>query len=296
VALLLTTVEIFLNRLVVLGLTLIGVACLCCCAGAADLKVTLDAPALGASSDTVTALDEPSTNAAKTANKTPTKKADPPKTSEVKVGRVAKVLADTAQIHRSCSSKSRVYCRVKTGTPLAVIKEAGDWCGVLMVNGTVGWVKSSFLGFTDYDLVAPESELKRGQTASRGGMPFRGELVDSSIIREAMSYRGVPYVYGGVDPYSGMDCSAFVRSVFRKYGMELPRTAREQALVGADVRPDDLKPGDRLYFACRNPYIDHCGIYAGNGYFIHCSAGRGGVGFDNLASDFFWKSLAAIKR
>ena len=111
-----------------------------------------------------------------------------------------------------------------------------------------------------------------------------------------MQYAGVPYVYGGTSTTSGMDCSAFVRSVFGQYGVNLPRTARAQAQVGASVPFDQLQPGDRLYFACKNPYPDHCGIYAGNGYFIHCSARKGGVAIDSLATDFFARSLVTARR
>ena len=285
-----------MNRFLILCLTITGMSWLACAASCVELKVTLDAPELGSSRSTVTDSQKSAQSAPKPPAPSAAAKSDPPKSAEVKVGRVANVTAGLAQIHDSRSSTSRVYCRAKAGTPLAVVREMGEWSGVLMANGAVGWVKTSFLAFTDYDLVAPETALNRGSSYSRGGMPFRGESVDSDIIREAMRYRGVTYVYGGVDPNGGMDCSAFVRSVFRTFGVNLPRTAREQAQVGVSVKPDDLKPGDRLYFSCKNPYIDHCGIYAGNGYFIHCSSGRNGVGFDSLAEDFYWKTLAAIKR
>ena len=95
---------------------------------------------------------------------------------------------------------------------------------------------------------------------------------------------------------SGMDCSAFVRMVFGQHGFSLPRTAREQAGVGQTVTVDQLQPGDRLYFSCKNPYIDHCGIYAGGGYFVHCSSSRGGVAVDSLSSSFYWRNLVIAKR
>jgi len=87
-----------------------------------------------------------------------------------------------------------------------------------------------------------------------------------------------------------------VRTVFGRLGVTLPRTAREQAGVGQTVAFDQLQPGDRLYFSCKNPYVDHCGIYAGGGYFVHCSSSRGGVAVDSLAADFYWRSLITAKR
>ena len=59
---------------------------------------------------------------------------------------------------------------------------------------------------------------------------------------------------------------------------------------------DQLRPGDRLYFSCKYSYVDHCGIYAGNGYFIHSSVSRKGVGVDSLSSDYYWRSLVTARR
>lgn len=226
-------------------------------------------------------------------------KATPPPTSSsatVKIGRVGLVSAPTALIYRSKSSSSRVYARVKAETPLAVTREDDSrWLGVYMVNGATGWISRSSVKLIGYDLMAKKSDVDRATATSRGAIGSR-DLPESDIIRTAMQYAGVPYVYGGTSPTTGMDCSAFVRSVFGKYGVNLPRTARSQAQVGASVSYDQLQPGDRLYFACKNPYPDHCGIYAGNGYFIHCSSSRKGIAVDALASDFFSRSLVAARR
>lgn len=218
------------------------------------------------------------------------------KKATVKVGRVGLVTAASASIYQSKSSSSRLYANVKAETPLAIVREEDQWLGVLMANGATGWIKTDFVKFIGYDLVSKKSEPSRGAEPSRGMPTNRSGVADSDIIRTAMQYAGVPYVYGGTSPTAGMDCSAFVRSVFSQYGVRLPRTAREQSRVGVDVPGDQLQPGDRLYFACKNPYPDHCGIYAGNGYFVHCSASKKGVAIDSLGKDFFSRSLVAIKR
>ena len=245
-----------------------------------SLTLSLDAPA----------LDESSATSQRPAGK------ETPTQTPVIVGRVGKVKVSTAFIYKSRSAASRRYCTLKTGAPLAVVKEKGQWYGVLMTNGAVGWIPRKNVEMTNYKLVRPKPQLKRTSLTSRGGHSTRDLTGGSEVVRTALTYSNVRYVYGGTNPAVGMDCSAFVRTVFARHGISLPRTSREQARVGTRVPPDQLQPGDRLYFACHNPYIDHCGIYAGNGLFVHCSSSRGGVGIDSLASDFYWRSLVTVRR
>jgi cell wall-associated NlpC family hydrolase len=91
--------------------------------------------------------------------------------------------------------------------------------------------------------------------------------VVDSIIAQAISYLGVPYVYGGTDE-SGFDCSGLAYRVFNDNGIELPRTVTAIGEMGVAVSRDSLKPGDLLIF--HNP--THTGIYIGDGEFIHCSS------------------------
>lgn len=244
------------------------------------------------------ALDEPQLEQSVTAPKpdTPRSPTAPARASETTIGRVGIVKLPKAGIYRSKSGTSSRYFTAKSDTPLAIVRQEGDWYGVLMSNGATGWISRDAVKLTEFEVVADKQPVSRGSGPSRAGTLDRAGETGSSIIRTAMGYSGSPYLYGGTDPATGIDCSAFVRLVFARHGVNLPRTAREQAQVGTPVPFDKLEPGDRLYFCCKNSYIDHCGIYAGNGYFIHSSASRGGVGFDSLASDFYWRSLIVARR
>lgn len=84
----------------------------------------------------------------------------------------------------------------------------------------------------------------------------------SGIVSTAFNYLGTPYVWGGTSP-RGFDCSGFTQYVFRKKGIYLPRTSREQARVGERVSRSNLRPGDLVCFP------GHVGIYIGNDQFIH---------------------------
>lgn len=241
-------------------------------------------------------LETPSLGGASTSRQSSASKPPPSNNATVKIGRVGLVAVPLASINQYKSHSSRLYARVKAETPLAVVREEGQWLGVLMVNGATGWIPASSVKLIGYDLVAKKPDTNRSTVLSRGTPTSRNAYGDSDIIRTAMQYAGVPYVYGGTSPSTGMDCSAFLRSVFAQYGVNLPRTAREQAQVGESVPFDQLQPGDRLYFACKNPYPDHCGVYAGGGYFVHCSSRKRGVAVDSLSDAFFARSLVAARR
>lgn len=98
-----------------------------------------------------------------------------------------------------------------------------------------------------------------------------------SIVALARSQVGRRYLFGGTDPVRGFDCSGFTRYLMRALGVQIPRTAAEQAEAGREVPRDasSLRPGDLLTFG-RNGRVTHVGVYIGDGKYIHAStvAGR----------------------
>lgn len=83
-----------------------------------------------------------------------------------------------------------------------------------------------------------------------------------SVIGLAESLIGVPYKYGGCTP-EGFDCSGFVNYVFSSFGMELPRSTPELAMIGTEVPLDSCRKGDIILFAGsdkRKRPIGHAGI------------------------------------
>ncbi|MHB1645615.1 MAG: C40 family peptidase [bacterium] len=114
------------------------------------------------------------------------------------------------------------------------------------------------------------------------------------IVKVAFRYLGVPYVWGGTTR-SGMDCSGFVQHVFKKLGITIPRTAREQSRLGKYVPKNKLKPGMLLFFRTYAPYISHVGIYIGHGKFIQANSGAGKITVNSLSNEYFKRTYAFAK-
>lgn len=95
------------------------------------------------------------------------------------------------------------------------------------------------------------------------------------IIAVARAQMGTPYRYGGMG-HGGFDCSGFVCYVYRNaLGKKLPRTAAAQSTYVTMCGQSQLSPGDLLFFdTSGRGSVNHCGIYLGNGKFIHASSGR----------------------
>ena len=88
----------------------------------------------------------------------------------------------------------------------------------------------------------------------------------NSVVSSAEKYLGVPYVFGGTNPATGLDCSGLVQRAFADLGTKLPRLAADQAKVGQAVPSlAQAQPGDLLAFG--QP-VDHIAIYVGDGKMI----------------------------
>lgn len=98
-----------------------------------------------------------------------------------------------------------------------------------------------------------------------------GTASETAVVTEAGKYLGVPYLWGGTDPAKGLDCSGLVQLVYGNLGIDLPRTASQQATSGTAVASlAAARPGDLVFFdhSSARAGIDHVGIYVGNGKMI----------------------------
>lgn len=110
--------------------------------------------------------------------------------------------------------------------------------------------------------------------------------VGDKIVKSAKKYVGkLKYVWGGTSLTSGADCSGFVQQIFKKYGINLPRTSREQWANTSGKKitnKKDLKKGDLVFFDHGSGAIKHVGVYAGNGKMIDAAGKKYGVKYTDI--------------
>jgi len=134
-------------------------------------------------------------------------------------------------------------------------------------NGYVGWINNN-----DYDVISKEEWLDyitindiHSQT-------------QATLCTSAESLLGTPYVWGGVSP-QGIDCSGFIRLIYKTIGINLPRDADQQLTCGIisaiPQYTEGLAAGDLLLFSGEYGGIAHVGMALSNSEFIHAKSGKG---------------------
>jgi len=104
---------------------------------------------------------------------------------------------------------------------------------------------------------------------------YEGETVSyikhnkSKLIDIAFIYLNSPFQWGGKSPL-GIDCSGFTQMVYKLNGVQIPRTAADQATKGEVLSfIEESEPGDLAFFDNEEGVIIHVGIILENNYIIH---------------------------
>ncbi|MGO1165827.1 MAG: C40 family peptidase [Janibacter sp.] len=119
-------------------------------------------------------------------------------------------------------------------------------------------------GMIATDATAPtEAQAASKVTASAGDRQAAADLAESRVGK-------TPYVYGGTSLWKGVDCSGLIQEVYRKQGVNLPRTSGQQKSSVRKIHRTWLREGDLVFYGNY-----HVGIYVGDGYIVDApSSGR----------------------
>lgn len=175
---------------------------------------------------------------------------------------------DNLNVREQPSTDSAVMTQILKGEELEYVETVNDWVKV-SVDGEDAYVATEYVTIEDkLDTAITMTELLYGEGVSD---------VRVDLVEYAKQFLGNPYVWGGTSLTKGADCSGFVLSVFKKYGISLSHSSRAQANEGTKISVSELKPGDLVFYSNSSGTINHVAIYIGGSQVIHASSPKSGI-------------------
>jgi peptidoglycan DL-endopeptidase LytE len=148
---------------------------------------------------------------------------------------------------------------------------------------------------------SPEIALRSSEAlvkdSSTEGEEEETELsLPGQLVQAGLDFLGVPYRWRGMSVRRGVDCSGLVKTLFDKFQIELPHSAREQYKLGERVARAELAVGDLVFFSTRGRIPTHVGIYIGDNRFIHAARKAGQVIISNLSQSWYQRNFVGARR
>lgn len=227
--------------------------------------------------------------------------------------RTAVVTTTTLYVRAEASTESEVVGMVPIEDELSVLEELEGWVKVSIEEGE-GYVSTDYVTvYTEFvkaeskeeeeARLAKEEEARKAAneaakkasgkaSTEQGGKTvippvITGNGTGSAVAGFATQFVGNPYVYGGTSLTNGTDCSGFVMSVYRNFGVSLPHSSGAQRGVGYDVGGlENAQPGD---IVC---YSGHVGIYIGGGQIVHASTAATGIKISTAS----YRNILSVRR
>ena len=190
---------------------------------------------------------------------------------------------------------SAVFNSVPSGTYTQAVRKQMQWRPIKDVSeGVVTAVPAPSVSVTvAQKSTQPETAVQAPKTSNENSKPVKvaatpkqqvSRSASSSLVDNALSLQGVPYVFGGSST-NGFDCSGYTQYVFNGSGSSLPRSSYDQFKSGSTVTRENLQPGDLVFFTTYAKGPSHVGIYIGGGSFIHAS--NSGVRTTSLSDSYY---------
>ena len=216
-----------------------------------------------------------------TTNTTTTKNDDKANNNDIQEQEIEKKV-----LYVNSPSTYEVVDTLVQNNQVTAIAESGDWYKVELGNGTQGYIAKRLLSASKAETTSRGAEertteetekiVQADQVVQTSENTTTSSSKGEEIAEYAKQFLGCKYVYGGSGP-STFDCSGFTMYVYKNFGISLSHSARAQSSNGTYVSKEELEPGDLVFFKDYETMdgIGHCGIYIGDGNFIHASSGTG---------------------
>lgn len=177
---------------------------------------------------------------------------------------VIRVEAEVTDVYTEADSEASVIGQASKGSTYDIIEVIdGEWAKVTIGEneGYINTVEAAAtVAETVEEVVCDASEMKRQE-----------------IVNYGMEFVGNRYVWGGIDPNKGADCSGFTMYIMREVvGVSLSHSSRAQANEGRVISADEMRPGDLVFYG-NGKRINHVAIYAGDGMVVHAANEKDGI-------------------
>ncbi len=198
---------------------------------------------------------------------------------------MARVTTDSLKVRAEANTDSEVITLVPNGEVLEVAAVEGEWVKVLL-DDEEAYVSGEFVEVSaELGTAVTMSELLYGQGISD---------VRVDICQYAKEFLGNPYVWGGTSLTKGADCSGYVMSLYKKYGVNLPHSSRAQANCGTTIKVSEAQPGDLIFYG-KGKTINHVAMYIGGGKVIHASSPKTGIRISNVSNRTPFKAVRILQ-
>ena len=181
---------------------------------------------------------------------------------------VAVANTDGLNVREQPNTDSAIMTQILKGEELEYVETADGWVKV-SIDGEDAYVSEEYVSVEEkLPTAITMTELLYGEGVSD---------IRVEIVEYAKQFIGNPYVWGGTSLTKGADCSGFVQSVFKHFGIKLSRTSRTQANDGTKISMSELKPGDLVFYTNGSGTINHVALYIGGGQVVHASSPKTGI-------------------